>query len=177
MISPTEREFAIKQLDQTRERLLSTLQGLSREQLLFRPEPERWSVAEHVEHLIEAEKLRVDAIDKLIQEPPDFSTQSAVGDEELIKQIVTITERLPAPSHLVPKSQWPVEELLREFATTRERTRDFMNTTEGDLRHHFIRHFYFGDLDCYQWLLLIGAHCTRHRTHCEAVKAAPGFPH
>jgi hypothetical protein len=33
-MTPTEREFAISQLDQTRERLLQTLQGLSPDQLL-----------------------------------------------------------------------------------------------------------------------------------------------
>ncbi|HKX27713.1 MAG TPA: DinB family protein [Blastocatellia bacterium] len=176
MISPSEREFVLSQLDRTRERILGNLQGLSPDQLLFRPEPGCWSIAEHVEHLVIAEKLRVAAIDKLLQEPPDLSQQSSVSDEELVRQVGTVVERVQAPPHVLPTLRWPPEELWREFETTRRQTRDFTVAINGDLRHHFIGHFLFGNLDCYQWLLLIGAHCNRHSTHIEGVKTAPGFP-
>jgi uncharacterized damage-inducible protein DinB len=177
MISTTEREYAITQLDQTRQRLLGILQGLSRDQLLFRPDPGRWSVAENVEHLVVAEKRLVGAIDKLLEEPLDFSTQRGISDEEVVKKVGTALERVQSPSHSLPKLRWPADQLLHEFETTRERTREFTSTTKGDLRHHFIRHFVLGDLDCYQWLLLIGAHCKRHTAQAEAVKASLNFPH
>jgi uncharacterized damage-inducible protein DinB len=171
-----EREFAVKQLDQTRERLLRLLQGLSRDQLLYRPQLGRWSVAENVEHLVVVEKRLVGAIERLSQEPPDFSKRRAMDDGEVIKQVGTVVERVQSPAHSLPTLRWPAEELLREFQTTRQRTRDFTSATNSDLRRHFIPHFLFGDLDCYQWLLLIGAHCNRHGAQSEAAKASPGFP-
>ena len=117
MISTTEREYAITQLDQTRERLLGILQGLSRDQLLFRPDPGRWSVAENVEHLVVAEKRVVGAIDKLLEEPPDFSTQRGISDEEVVKKVGTALERVQSPSHSLPKLRWPAEQLLKRPAS------------------------------------------------------------
>jgi hypothetical protein len=175
-MTPIEREFAIKQFDQTSERLQSILHGLSRDQLLYCPEPGRWSIAENVEHLVVVEKRLVGAMDKLLQEPPDLSKRCAIEDEEVIWQVGTVVERVQSPAHSLPVLRWPADALLPEFETTRQRTREFTSTINGDLRHHFMPHFLFGLLDCYQWLLLIGAHCNRHSTQCEMVKASPGFP-
>lgn len=176
MITQSERTFAVKQLDQSRQRLLRILKGLSPDQLLYRPEPERWSIAENVEHVVMVEKRLVGAIDKLLQEPADFSKQSAVSDAELVWQVSTVVEPLKAPDRAQPSLRWPAETLLQEFETARQQTRDFTSATMGDLRHHFIPHPFFGDLDCYQWLLVIGAHCNRHSTQSEAVRAYRSFP-
>ncbi|HWX55996.1 MAG TPA: DinB family protein [Verrucomicrobiae bacterium] len=175
-MTQADREFAIKQLDQTGERLQRILRGLSQEQLSYRPEPGRWSIAENVEHLVVTERRLVSAVDKLLQEPPDLSRQCSMADEEVVRQVGTVRERVQAPAHSLPSSRWPAEALLPEFETTRQRTRDFTSATNGDLRHHFMPHFLFGLLDCYQWLLLIGAHCNRHSAQSEMVQASPGFP-
>ena len=44
IMTPEEREFALKELDGSREGLLGSLRGLSREQLAFAPRPTvgRW---------------------------------------------------------------------------------------------------------------------------------------
>jgi uncharacterized damage-inducible protein DinB len=175
-MTPAEREFAINQLDQTRERLLQTLQGLSPDQLLYRPEPSCWSVAENVEHLIVVEKRLVGAIEKLVQQPPDFLKRPSMSDEEVIKRVGTVVDPVQAPEPTLPTLRWPADELSREFEAARQRTRDLAGATMGDLRHHFITHFLFGDLDSYQWILLIGAHCNRHTVQSQRVKACPSFP-
>ncbi|HWZ45014.1 MAG TPA: DinB family protein [Candidatus Saccharimonadales bacterium] len=176
MMTPSERDFALNQLDQTRERLLRAAQGLSREQLLYRPEPGRWSVADNVEHLVVAEGRLIGLMEKLLQEPPDLITRSALDDGQVVAKVGTVESRVQSPEHALPTSRWSTEDLLPEFEKTRQRTRNFVSTTDGDLRHHFVRHFLFGDLDCYQWFLLIGAHCNRHSAQSEAVIASPGFP-
>src|SRR3984885_15481737 len=56
MVTPAEREYLLTQLVETCERVLRTLQGLSREQLVYCPEAGRWSVADNIEHLLVAEK-------------------------------------------------------------------------------------------------------------------------
>ena len=63
-----------------------------------------------------------------------------------------------------------------EFESARARTRAFAATTTADLRRYFLRHFLFGELDGYQWLLLIGAHSKRHCAQAERVKASQEFP-
>jgi DinB superfamily len=176
MITDAERTFAVKQLDQSRGRLLRLLQGLSAEQLLYRPEPGRWSIAENVEHLVVVEKRLVGAIEKLLPEPPDVSKQCSMADAEVVWLIGNVVNPVQAPERVLPSSRWPAQSLVQEFETARQNTRDFASATAGDFRRHFINHFLFGDLDCYQWLLLIGAHCNRHCAQSEAVKLSRAFP-
>jgi uncharacterized damage-inducible protein DinB len=176
MISPAEREFVLQLLDQSGARLLDLIQELSPEQLSYRPGPGHWSVADNVEHLLVSEKRLLPAIEKLLQEPPDLEKQSALSDAEVLRRVGTVVERVQAPPHALPTSRWPAQEISREFEVVRANTRGFAAATKGDLRHHYIRHFLFGELDCYQWLLLLGAHSNRHRAQAEAVKTSAGFP-
>jgi hypothetical protein len=176
MITPAEREFALKWLDDTRDSLLHMMQGLSSEQLLYRPEPGRWSVADNVEHVVVVERRLLRAIEKLLNEPPDLATKPAMNDQEWLRQVGTVVERVQAPENSLPTSRWPAEELSREFATVRQNSRDFMSSMNGDLRHLFIRHPLFGHVDIYQWVLFIGAHSQRHTLQGKNVIASPSFP-
>jgi hypothetical protein len=176
MITPAERDFALKLLDETGDGLLHLLDGLSLEQLLFQPEPGRWSVAENVEHLVMVEKRVVPAIEKMLHEPPDHVMKPCMGDEEVLRRIGTVVDRVQAPERSQPASRWPAGELRREFETARRYTRNFVSSTNGDLRHHFINHWLFGDFDTYQWLLLIGSHTQRHTIQSKNVIASPNFP-
>jgi hypothetical protein len=177
MISPAEREFAIEQMDQTRDALLRLLGGLSPEQLLCRTDPARWSIAENVEHLMLVEKRLVKAIDKILQGPLDPSRCCAMSDADVVRTITRVEQALESPPHFQPELRWPPETLALEFRNIRQGSRDFASTVNGDLRRHFILHPFYGDFDCYQWLLVIGAHCHRHTTQSEAVKTSPNFPH
>jgi hypothetical protein len=177
MISSAEREFAVNQLDQTREALLRFLHGLSPEQLLYRPNPARWSIAENVEHLMLVEKRLVGAIAKNLQGPLDPSRCCAMSDADVVRVVAKVEQALESPPHFQPELRWPPKTLAQEFQTIRQGSRDFTSTVNGDLRHYFIPHPFYGDFDCYQWLLVIGAHCHRHTTQSEAVKTSPNFPH
>ena len=176
MMTDAERAFALKQLDQSRGRLAQLLQGLSPEQLLYRPEPGRWSIAENVEHTVVVESRLVGAMEKLLAGPPDVSKQSSKTDAEVVWLVGNVVSPLQAPERVLPSLRWPPQSIAREFEIARQHTRDFASATAGDLRAHFINHFVFGDLDCYQWLLLIGAHCNRHCAQSEVVKLSRGFP-
>lgn len=176
MITPGERAFALRLLDETQDRVVQLMQGLSPGQLLYRPAPDCWSVAENVEHLVITERRLMTALEKLLQRRPDVTTQSSIADHELLGKVGTVTQRVQAPPFAMPTLQWPVESLPQEFATSRARTRDFACTTTADLRRYFIRHFVFGNLDGYQWLLFISGHARRHILQAEAVRASPGFP-
>lgn len=176
MMTPAEREYVLRRFAETRERLLHTVQGLSREQMEYKPEPRTWSVADNVEHITAVERHLIGAIQKSLQEPPDDTKRCAMTDAQVLQFVGSRENRVEAPPQARPKSRWPVEELEREFESTRQSTSEFAATTQGDLRRHFIPHFLFGELDCYQWLLLLGAHTDRHCKQSEEVKARAGFP-
>ncbi len=177
-MTPAEREWALQNLAESRERLLHMAKGLSKEQLHYRPAPERWTVAECVEHIAIVEGRVLGRMQKTLEEGPDPSKRSALEGREDTMFAVAVARmvRLQAPEVLAPTGRWPDEQLWREFEATREQTREFAASTQADLRRHFFPHPVLGELDLYQWLLLISAHCERHRAQSEEVMASPGFP-
>ena len=54
-LSPADRESALKYLESTRQGVLDSTQGLSTNQWNFKSAPDRWSIAEVVEHIAAAE--------------------------------------------------------------------------------------------------------------------------
>jgi len=177
-MTSAERELLLKNLAESRERLLRMAKNLSREELHYRPAPGRWTVAECVEHIVTVEKRLLGAIQKTLETAPDSSKRSAMDgqDEALIAGLVARVTRFQAPEPVVPTGRWPDEQLLQEFEAARLQTRDFAAITTADLRRHFFKHPVIGELDLYQWLLLIAGHCDRHRVQSEEVMASPGFP-
>jgi len=178
MMTLAERETILKQLADSRERLLRTIEGLSSEQLQYRPAPGRWTVAENLEHLTFVEGRVLGLIQKSLSEGPTTSKRSAFEgqDSALVEDIQGRITRFQAPTPVEPIGRWPDDQLLDQFETARRQTHDFASSTQADLRNHFLRHPRFGDLDLYQWLLLVAAHCDRHRVQAEEVIASPGYP-
>ena len=174
-MTPTERERAIASLDETRERLLAVAQRLSPSQLAFKPAPDRWSIAECIEHITLVETSILRAIEKTVQQPADLPP-NAFEDDMLLARVVDRTTRAKGPERLMPTGRWSHDELLREFEAARKRTSEFAATTAAPLRQSGFPHPHFGALDCYQWLLLIPAHGDRHRAQVEEVMASPGYP-
>jgi uncharacterized damage-inducible protein DinB len=177
-LTSAERESLLKNLAESRERLLHMAQGLSREQLHHRPAPDRWTVAECVEHIVTVEGRVLGSIQRTVEAGPDSSKHSVMEgkDDAMVADVVGRVTRLQAPEFLAPTGRWPDEQLLKEFEGARQQTVDFAASTGADLRRHFFKHPAFGELDLYQWLLLIAAHCDRHRAQSEEVMASPGFP-
>jgi hypothetical protein len=178
-MTPAERECLLKELDDTRESLLHAVQGLSPEQLEYREAPGRWSVAENFEHITFAEQGMLSWVENALRDASNTSkrTDLAGQDEALRSKLAESRKvRLQAPEVIRPTGRWPLEEVLRKFEATRMRTREFVAATNGDLRGHSFPHSQLGVLDCYQWLVLIGSHCDRHRVQIEKVKASAGFP-
>jgi uncharacterized damage-inducible protein DinB len=177
-MTPAERQYALQHLAESRERLLRMAQELTREQLHYCPAPGRWTVAECLEHIVMVETRIFGGIQKALESGPDASRRSALEgqDDMLITGAANRVGRFQAPQPLVPTGRWPDEQILQEFEAARERTREFAASTQADLRRHFFPHRAFGELDLYQWLLLIAGHCDRHRGQSEEVMSSPGFP-
>jgi len=177
-MTPAEREFALHQLAESRQSLLRMAQGRSPEEWHYRAAPGRWTVAECVEHIVIVEKLLLERIQKTLEKNPDPSRRSALEgqDHALVAIAVGRVDRWQAPEILVPTGRWPLEQQLPEFESARRLTQHFAVNSQADLRRHFFKHPALGDLDLYQWLILIPAHCDRHRIQSEEVISHPQFP-
>lgn len=177
-MTPADRERAVSYLTQTRDNLLRATNGLSSGQWAFKPAPGRWSVAECLEHIVTVENRVLEGISNALQQPADDSKQSAFDgrDDEFLQIVTDRSARREAPEAVQPSHRWPHDQLIREFASARQRSIDLAAATNSDPRRHFFAHRAFGELDCYQWLLLVAAHGDRHRAQIEEVLAAPNFP-
>jgi hypothetical protein len=177
MITPAERETLLERLHSSRDFVHQTVQGLSDEQLRYRPEPDRWSVAENLEHITLVELRILEGLMRTLEQPSDMSKKSSITDEQLFQNFGRVVQPLTAPEPFRPSSRWPLAELLGKFDAARERTLEFAATAaDKDLRRHFMPHPFFGELDCYQWFVLVAGHSSRHCHQCDRVKASPGYP-
>jgi uncharacterized damage-inducible protein DinB len=174
-----EREFVLRHLAHSRERLLEAVEGLNKEQQRFRPARDRWSVADCLEHVSIAEKTVLHKIQAVLLAPPQPETHPSarMPDDAVLAGVADRSSRYAAPRETLPVRRWTdFAELLRQFEAARERSLRFAAVTHGDLRGYFFEHPQLGELDCYQWLLFVGAHSERHARQAEEVIADPNFP-
>jgi hypothetical protein len=175
-----ERQLVLDQFTASQSRLLDLVDGLTADQWAFRPAEGRWSIGECLEHVVHVENRVLGLIGKKLAEgipEPEKRDPSHDKDAVVAKAIPDRSTRREAPEPVRPTGQWPdPRELLAEFRKTRRRTTEFAATTQGDLRSHFVPHMALGELDCYQWLVVLGLHGVRHAQQIEEIKAAPGFP-
>jgi hypothetical protein len=177
-MNANERNRLTQYLAETCERLLRTTRGLSPEQLAHKPAPELWSAAEILEHLTVAESRLLPRIEEALRGSPDPARASAwEGREDALLQFISSrSPRVQAPDPIQPTGRWGHEELFRQLEAVRGRTSEFAATTNAPLRGFFQAHPVLGELDCYQWLLIAGAHFERHRAQIEEVLADANFP-
>jgi hypothetical protein len=175
---PAEREAILKQLADSRERLLDSVQSLSPAQRSFRPGSGRWTVGENVEHIVVVEKRVLAGIQRALGEPLDPSKKSAFEnqDADILNKIAIVDTPLQAPEPVRPTGRWHGKALLDEFELTRKSTSEFVAGAMADLKQHCLPHPFFGLLSCYQWLLAVSAHCDRHHKQIEQIKSASAFP-
>jgi hypothetical protein len=174
-----ERELAAHHLAVSRERLLGLVEGLSAEQWVFHPAAGRWSIGDCVEHLTRVETRVIGIIGHKVEGPAPAEVPASVREKDaaLMKGVPDRTERREAPEMARPERKWADGgQLLAEFVKTRTKTAQFTEETRADLRSYTHPHGAFGDLDCYQWLLLMGLHTERHARQIEEIKADAGFP-
>jgi hypothetical protein len=178
-----ERQQAVEHLTQTKQKFLDSVNGLSAEQLSFKPAPDRWSVADVVEHLALAEEMFsgmiLDQIMKKTPATPEKRAAAAGKEKEVLKGVVDRSQKFQAPEMLAPgKKKWATtEETLNAFTAKRDEHLAYLVKTQDPLHHHFAAApGGTNELDAWQWFLFMSAHVARHTAQVEEVKADPRFP-
>jgi uncharacterized damage-inducible protein DinB len=179
-LSPEERQSAIKYLEETRQKVLDSLKDLSDAQWKFKSAPDRWSAAEVAEHIAVSEEAILGLVTERVMKSPAApeKKEAAKDKDELVRTSVTNRSvKVQAPEMLKPASRFKTrEEMIKAFNASRDKTIEYVKTTQDDLRSHFGPHPIFKDLDAYQWVLLISGHSERHSLQILEVKADPNFP-
>jgi hypothetical protein len=171
--------MVLEQLASSEARLLELVNGLTPEQWSFRETPERWSIAENIEHCILLEEFIRGAIGKALEASAEPDKRAlAAGKEHLVLGLADARGiKFKAREIVRPVGRWTdTTVLVAELRKTRARTIAFAAETQAELRDHFFPHIAFGDLDCYQWLVVMGQHAMRHALQIEEIKADAEYP-
>lgn len=178
-LTPDQRTALATELERSHAALLDAARGLTSSQFTWKPAPERWSVAETLEHIALVETLFQGRLNRMSAADP--STEAA---ERVASRTETIAQagrnratKRNAPSPAQPQGVFTTFETFElHFTPLRQRSVAFVQTTDAPLHALTEAHPALGELSGYQWLRLLSAHCDRHTEQAHEVRATPGFP-
>jgi hypothetical protein len=175
-LNKKERKTLITEMRESRTAFLNSINGLSNGQLDFVPSEGKPSIREYATQVMNTQDLVYQKIDALMK-------QSSNGRDRI--QIKWTDEEIPTGiSYWLDKELKPgksntnsnLQSMIRNFIRGRSRQVNYVKTTTEDLRNHVMPHPFFGQLDCYQWLLVLSHQCKEITAQIEKVKTDPGFP-
>jgi hypothetical protein len=178
-ITKKERKEALNYLKSTKKDLLNAVKGLSEAQLNFKTAPDRWSIAECLEHITLSEMGLWQMYRGGMQQPADPAKRAGikVTNEQIIKGLSDRSRKATAPEVAVPKGTFQsYEATFAAFNKSRDGLIEYIKTTDADLKNHTLQHPIFKTVDARQFILAIAAHGKRHTLQIEEVKASPNFP-
>ncbi len=180
-LNKAERDRLVKHLQDTRKALQKETKGLTPEQWNFKAAPDRWSVAECLEHITLSEDLIFGTVSNTVMKTPAQAekynaTAAQAKDDQITKMIPDRSQKFQAPEPLKPSGKWASPaETWKHFEASRKTTLEFAKK-QADLRAHFMDSPVIKDMDAYQWLLFLSAHSARHSAQIREVIADANFP-
>jgi hypothetical protein len=179
-VSQADKDRALQYLESTKKGVVDATKGLSDAQWNFKPAPDRWSVAEVVEHLAAAEDMLRGMTQEQVMKTPAIPARDPAElkkiDDGVLAQVPDRSHKLQAPEPLKPTNRFgSPADAEAHFIESRATTEQFLKTTP-DLRAHAVDSPMGMKLDGYEWVLLIAAHSERHTKQILEVKADANFP-
>ena len=172
-LTPGDRQRLLAHLDMTAAWLESEVKGLSPSQAAFRMSPDSWSILDVVEHLAIAEPQYWQQVQASMKQPPTKDTIEAT-DAAILWYGIDRTNRARTGEARVPKGRFAgLDQALGAFRTLRAEMTSYAKTTKEDLRS---RKLLEGNMDVYQWFVMISAHSQRHILQIREIKAHAEFP-
>jgi hypothetical protein len=165
----------IEQIDRTRERLYSRVEGLTDEQANMRSNQNAWTPGEIIEHLalIEDRLLRMMTMMLTKAESAGARVTDGTGEikpfslDEFIER--ARCEKYTAPEAVSPGGKAKLADSLTKMRRSREELHSLRPRIEAtDLSNVTYPHPAFGPLNFYQWLAFIGVHEERHLRQAES---------
>ena len=181
----TDLNQARQYFGHTRNRVMEVTTGLSDAQWRFKPAPDRWSIAEILEHMVIVQERVLGRVrEQLAQAPaPPADRDYQQVDRIVIEKIPDRSIKAKAPEFIQPTGQWTPPAALDRLVRNYERLTGFIESAP-DLREHvleapplrLVTNGAFDTMDGYQWALTAAAHDQRHVSQILEVQADPNYP-
>jgi DinB superfamily len=168
-----DRQRLLAHLAMTESWLVSEVEGLTPAQATYKASPDSWSVSEVVEHLAIAEPQYWKQVLDSMKEPATTEKLPAT-DAAILWYGIDRTDRAKTGEARVPSGKNPpMADSLASFRKLRATIRDYATTTDEDLRS---RKLIGGNMQVYQWVLMISTHSQRHILQIREIKADTKYP-
>jgi hypothetical protein len=172
-MTPGDRQRLLAHLEMTESWLVTEVQGLSEGQLRFRMTPESWSITDVVEHLAIAEPQYWKQLQDSTKQPPN-TQKLETTDAAILWYGIDRTKRATTGEARVPTGKMAdIGEPLGRFRKLRATMTEYATATTDDLRS---RKLLEGNMDVYQWFLMISTHAQRHILQIREIKAHANYP-
>jgi len=184
-LQSNELDQALEYFDQTKKRVLGITSGLTDAQWHFKPTPDRWSIAQNLEHMVMVEDRVLGPVRELLAQapPPPPGFDRALIDRIAIEKIPDRSRKATAPEFIHPGSQLTPPEALARLSQNYQRLAEYVTSTP-DLREHiiespplrFVTDGAHTSMDGFQWALALAAHDERHVRQIAEVQAHADYP-
>lgn len=159
----------LQHLDAQHQHLRKAVESVPRERREVKPAPERWSVAEVVEHLSIVETRIERVFTMRLTEARSAGRLGAERDQSPVvgtidmDRVLDRTRRITAAEAALPTGQLDADAAWAALERARERLRDAVRGTDGLAIGDVVQvHPVLGPINLYQWIAFVGAHEARH---------------
>lgn len=171
-----DRKNVLENLLRTRDTLISETQGLSKAQWNFRETPERWSIAEIVEHLGNWELLWGRELQMMSQNKPQPELRKTCQPDSYYHDFIMeekphISPDLSRPTGLIEGSN-----TIMWFTKLRDINIKFAENLKIDMRDYFENTNMQYPRNMYNVYIYVWGHVDRHIRQIKKVKAHPNYP-
>jgi hypothetical protein len=171
-MNPADRQQILRLIAESDAALVGAVAGVSNEDARRRPEPERWSVLECVEHVI----LGDDAMFARVSAHSTPGAPPGERREELILRGMTNRERkFAAPELARPTGRFSsLPEAIEVFRQRRARSTAYVEQYQEDPRSRTTLHPGLGPISCHEMFLALALHPARHALQIREVRKSLG---
>ena len=177
-----ERQFLLEGLKTTQIELMKEIENLNAVQIAFKPDSNKWSIAEVLEHLGTFEEiLHWDLFcNQYTPEEAGYTSNLTVKDS-LMLSYSTDTTKGKSPPAAVPLGRFKgLIELKKYFNYHRAEVTKLIENSTADFRKHYVyRPSEWGDWavrDLHQYTIVYITHTTRHTNQIRRIKSDQNFP-
>ena len=171
-----DRSYTVDNLKRTRDELTRETQNLTNAQWHFHESPDRWSIAEVVEHLALWEISWAREIGMGIRNKPQPELNQTSKPDSYYAEWIMEPAPHKSPDFSRPSGFIEGKNNLLFFTKLRDQTIDFVNTTQADMRAHFELTATDNPRNMHQVYIYQWGHVDRHLRQIRKIKAHPNYP-
>ena len=172
-MNPADRQQILRLIAESDAALVGAAAGVSNEDARRRPEAQRWSVLECVEHVILVEDGMFASIS--VHSTPGAPPVEPRREGQILRGMTNRERKFPAPDHAEPTGRYSsLAEALQEFRKRRARTVAYVEQYQDDPRNRTTLHPGLGPISCHEMFLALALHPARHALQIREVRKSLG---